>query len=862
MFGKLGSFVVKFRIPIIIFWVATAVLLFLFAPSLSKTGTMNQSVFLPKNTESQIANDLITKYFPSAGSNSTGTIIFYDSQGLTDADYTYARTVQTWLTSGQTDFEVKSIASVFNNPEIASRLVSPDKTTMLMNVGLASTAFESQSGVSVNLIRDYLKNAPQNLEVHVSGSAGIYSDLFGSLTKSINLTTLITILLIIVLLLIIYRSPVASLVPLFTIGIGYLVSRGTLGLIAQAGVTIWSQIDVFLVVLVFGAGTDYCLFMISRFREELHKTEKPAEAIKQTVSRIGTVITASAFAVIIGLSGMIVARYHMIKTMGPVMGVAIFITLLASLTLTPAVTTLLGKKLFWPAHMDIGKDTKKDRVGFWSRVARITTGYPFVVVPTVIVLMALPFLALPQLHRSYDQMSELPAGADSVAGYRVLQNHFNLGEMDPLTVVVVAPAGQKTSSPEGLAVLLKLGNDLRTTTGIAQVQSIVQPYGTSVVPATLTVSGQLNAIISGLSGDSAGTTSGSSITAIGQSLTQIGTYIVELGNAFTWVKQDANYLAITKNLSDLKVTAASLQSGTLTPDQTAATMVQLQTQMTALTQKIGTLADKFKSVDDPCFIPTRLVSDAQTAAALQIFFSQNNDAARLYVVLSSSPQSNEALTTVKELRTTIKNDMANTALKDYQVVLGGSSATLADMSAMINSDFNNVQIVVLLGVFVVFVLLLRSLIAPIYLLLTVLLSYGTTLSLVTWIFQDLMKQDGISFIVPIIIFVLLVALGADYNIFLMSRVREESTTKPIHQATQTAAGATGAVITACGIILAGTFAALTVSPLRIMMQVGASVSIGILIDTFIVRSLLVPAIATILGRWNWWPSKLGPKPLK
>lgn len=127
----------------------------------------------------------------------------------------------------------------------------------------------------------------------------------------------------------------------------------------------------------------------------------------------------------------------------------------------------------------------------------------------------------------------------------------------------------------------------------------------------------------------------------------------------------------------------------------------------------------------------------------------------------------------------------------------------------------------------------------------------------TRIFQDLQELEGVSFIVPLIVFFLLVALGADYNMFLMSRVGEESETKPPREATQTAPGATGAVITACGIILAGTFAALIVSPLRIMVQVGAAVAIGILLDTFVVRTLLMPAIATLIGRNNWWPSRFG-----
>jgi RND superfamily putative drug exporter len=176
---------------------------------------------------------------------------------------------------------------------------------------------------------------------------------------------------------------------------------------------------------------------------------------------------------------------------------------------------------------------------------------------------------------------------------------------------------------------------------------------------------------------------------------------------------------------------------------------------------------------------------------------------------------------------------------------------------MLDSDFTKIQLVVLLGVFIVLVVLLRSLVAPLYLLATVLLSYATTLGLVTWIFQDLQGQDGISFIVPLIVFVLLVALGADYNIFLMSRVREESETRPAGEAIRVAAGVTGAVISACGLILAGTFAALISSPLRIMVQVGTSVGLGIMIDTFVVRSLLVPAIATLIGRKNWWPSRFG-----
>lgn len=161
------------------------------------------------------------------------------------------------------------------------------------------------------------------------------------------------------------------------------------------------------------------------------------------------------------------------------------------------------------------------------------------------------------------------------------------------------------------------------------------------------------------------------------------------------------------------------------------------------------------------------------------------------------------------------------------------------------------------GVMLIFMILLRSLVAPLYLMVTVVISFGATMGIITIIFQDLLNQNGILYMIPIILFVLLIALGADYNIFLSSRIREESVKLGILEGIRTASSRTGGIITACGIILAGTFATLMFAPMQLMAQVGVAVAIGILIDTFIVRALLVPAIATLVGRWNWWPSKLG-----
>jgi RND superfamily putative drug exporter len=284
----------------------------------------------------------------------------------------------------------------------------------------------------------------------------------------------------------------------------------------------------------------------------------------------------------------------------------------------------------------------------------------------------------------------------------------------------------------------------------------------------------------------------------------------------------------------------------------------LQSELANFITGLHTLSAAFERKGNPAFFAPSLTESSPELKGLQsLFFSENTRATRFYIVLDAYPQSDAALTTVSEVREVLESSLGGTALERSETAIGGTSAELADVHQVLDEDFNRVMLVVIAAIFIVLVLLLRSLIAPVYLLATVLLSYGTTLGIVSWIFQGILGQDGISFMIPVIVFVLLVALGSDYNIFLMSRVREESERLPTRDGVRLAAIATGGVITACGIILAGTFGVLVITPIRTLAQIGAAVAIGVLVDTFLVRAFLVPAIASLLGRWNWWPSRRG-----
>jgi RND superfamily putative drug exporter len=854
MFKSLGNFVTKFRVWIILVWLAAAIVMYLFAPSLSEVGQMDNTAFLPSDSESSRAGELINQYFPGTGASaSDASLIFFDQQGLSDADLEYASQVRDWLKTKPNNLPVGNITSIFDNPGLKTSLISPDKTTMIMNVG---TSGEMDAGEAVKIIREHLTAAPEFVKVYVTGQLGVSADMKDAVMEGLDRTTLITIILVVVLLLLIYRSPIAVLVPLLTIGIAYLISRGALGYIAQAGVSVWSQMDSFLIVLVFGVGTDYCLFLVSRYREELKRQDSRVSAMRHTVSKIGVVITASAFTVIIGLSGMAIGKFEMIKTMGPLMALTVFITLLAAVTLAPAFASVMGKYLFWPLHSQVERVKKSvgtSKPSFFERIAGLATSKPVPVIIAVVVLLALPCIAIPWSNSSFDTVKELPSNTESSDGYNILQTHYDIGAIEPSGLIIAAPQGQNVSSPDSLAAISKISQDLKQVGGVIKVQSITDPQGSGQTLDALTVSGQLNNISSSLNipGSDASALFNEQTTA---GFRMMGAYLNELSANFTWVKDDADYQKAAAGIVQLSAAIAQMKTSALVSNDSTA----MQNLVSSLKEQLAALSAKFKAKGNPVFLSNTLVSASTDLQVMKnTFISSNQQATRLYIVLDSYPASDKAIQSIKDIRSIVGESIQKTSLNGSQALTAGNSAMTADIKQILDVDFNRIMILVMITTFIVLLLVVRSLVAAVYMMLAVVLSYEATIGLVTLIFQNLLGQDGISFMIPIVIFVLLVALGSDYNIFLMTRVREESEKRPTRDGARIAAAATGLVIMACGLILAGTFGSLASSPIRTMIQLGAAVAIGVIIDTCIIQTLLLPALATKLGKWNWWPVKRG-----
>ena len=956
MFDRLGRLVLRLRFVFVVGWLVAAAYFGAFAPSLSQAGSADETSFLPKDAESLAARQVIAKAFPNDSAPTTALIVFSRSGGLTDADRAAIEGLRPYFEgSGHPDAVLRYVTAE-NTPSLASMFRSTDGIVELARVDMSTPSFLPRTNAAINAVRAHLADSgvlPSGLSAQVTGQAGIGRDYLQAIEDGTSRTTLVTIFLVVLVLLLIYRAPLAALAPLMTIGSAFLVSRGVLGFLAQGGWQLSSVLDSFIVVLVFGVGTDYTIFLISRFREELGRNGNE-DAVRVTVSRIGAVITASAATVIVGLTSMLAARFGMIQTTGPALAITIFITLLAGLTLTPSLLAIFGRRLFWPLHEKTRTASDEDR-GFWAALARRITARPGLLAGLVLILLVIPALGLPMLKENFDVLNELPAGAESRQGFETLSQHLAEGQLMPLTVLIKEPGSSATafSSRQGLTDIGALEKSIAALPNVQTVRSLVDPLGAGTVSDLLRPSVQLANTAAALrkpsSTDINVQLSDASLAGVQSSVGYVGGLAAAFPNLSSDELEAANsdlatlssgLVAARKQAlvaNQLDAVAAQLQAAVSAPasSDTAAQLAALKSYLDelgaaqpavkplssyqsaesavaalaasanpiAFAQLLGAVGDLstwFK--DQPTqfyFAPTSVTPSADMVAAQQAmagararlpgeldglaaafgpndlyappdllaaYVSGDGTVARLYVTTSTNPYDTKSFATVRDLRALLATDPGHfgtvagvagagsgTAAAAPQAYVGGATAEFADVQDTISADFLRVAAITIIGILIVLMLLLRALVAPVYLVLTVLLSYAMSLSVSALILQHVFGQAGVNYFIPLMVFVLLVALGSDYNIFLMSRVREESSTRELRSGIRVASARTGTVITSAGLILAGTFGALVTSPLQLLFQVGLAVGLGVLIDTFVVRSLLVPAITAFIGEWAWWP---------
>ena len=675
-------------------WVVLGVWLLLFAAMLPLSAKLpevtEENYGRPDGSQSKEVGDLLAEAFPG-GDTSPALLVYRREGGLTDAD---RRVVE------EDAREVAELPLVgdpippFENANQISQDRSVEYTVVPIEQGTVS-----ETNTTMEDLRE-LAGGESGVDAHLTGTVPLLNDLTNIIKEADVALLLATGLLVLVLLLLIYRSPLLAFVPLIVVFISYTIASGLLYACVQIGLPVSSNATSLLLVLMFGVGTDYCLLLVNRYRSALHGYESATDALAFSLPRVAPAIIASGLTVIAALLALLASSLELNQAFAPANAIGVAIVLVASLTLLPAVLSLLGRRAFWPVAGRVAYTGKVDpeEGGIWSRIGRRVLERPAAALAAAVVVLGIFSLGLLVYETEADVLDQFRAETDGTRGADALRAGFPAGALGPVTLLLERRDGRVT---------------------FADVRAV---------------------------------------------------------------------------------------------------------------------GDRAVAVDGVAF-----VSNIQSR-------SEDGSRATLSLILEGEPYDNEALARVEAIRNAVEDPAPG-----LRVITGGGPADRLDFREAAERDFKVVAPIALLVILLTLIILLRAIVAPLYLLATVLLSFSATFGLSLLFFKHVLDKPSVDPELPLVSFIFLVALGSDYNIFLMHRVREEAERTTTRDAALRALGATGSVITSAGIVLAGTFAVLMVVPFYFLLELGFIVALGILLDTFLVRTIVVPALVALVGERSWWP---------
>jgi RND superfamily putative drug exporter len=623
----------------------------------------------------------------------------------------------------------------------------------------------------VKFWREEISDPGGGLEVKITGGAGFSADAI-EVFEGINGTLLLAaVSLVIFLLIVIYRSPMFFFIPLAAVLFAETLSRSIGYGVSELGVTINGQSSSIMSVLVLGAGTDYALLLVARYREELHHTTDKYEAMRTALESAGPAIFASALTVIAALLCLMIAKVNGTSGLGPIAAIGIACAALSMLTLLPALLTIFGRRAFWPfvphtpetaPRAGAVSERARQRVVEGSGLAALAQ----VVLACLLVLVLLPLVLLNWLLRI-------------LSGRRIPS-------------LIVGPLDRAVFTPYEMR-RHRLEHAADATHGFwARLGHRV-----SISPRRVML-GSIGVLL-----------------------------IFCCGFAFfsTELTSEDSYRTEVESVEGQHLLDRSFPSGT-----------------TALTDVVVPARSEVPAVK-------RAVEGVSGVEAVSGPVASGRPGTLIQAILEPNPYSTDAFDLVEPIR-----DAAHRASPG--ALVGGPTAVEFDVRDAAGWDSMVIPPIILLVVFLILIVLLRAVMAPLILIGTVILSYLAALGVGYFFFDVVFGFPGSDPSLPLFAFVFLVALGVDYNIFLVARAREETQKHGSEQGMLRALAVTGGVITSAGIVLAGTFSVLAVLPLTFLTELGFVVAFGVLLDTFLVRSILVPAIALSLGDRFWWPSAL------
>lgn len=653
----------------------------------------NESSFLPKSAQS---TQVINKASAFQSSSDLPAILLIISKNkITPQDLIFEQNLTRSVK------HIKGVISTKSNP-----IIGPiqSKTKQASEIIIQTKTSFGSTNV-INKFKQLTNNHPKNLSVYVTGPAGIVQ-AFSNAFKGVNgILTYVAVAAVLLILFIIYRSLYLPFIVLFT----SLFSL-TLAILVVYNLALHNIVKLngesqgILSILVIGASTDYSIFIVSRFRENLHKIDSTFASAYQAILKTWEPISAAATTVIIALLMLLFSELNSNRSLGPIAAIGIFASYLGAMTLLPALLITFGRHSFWPFKIKVDSLNNNDNSTlngskFWNRFAlMIKRNYRLLWISLTVLFVIISAIGLPMLKASgVSQTQSILSSSEAVKGQNLLSNYFPAGSGNPIEII--------TNASNSISVINSLKHNPQIST-----------------------------------------------------------------------------VSFFKNVGE----------------------------------------------KHPKIVNHNVLIEATSY---------------------DPPQSSRAYNLITKLRNSLSKISPST-------IVGGQTAVQLDTNTAAKHDLMLIIPLVLIVIFIILIILLRSILAPVLLILSVILSFATTMAIAALVFDHLFHFPGADPSVPLFGFIFLVALGVDYNIFLMTRVREESLKLNTKVAVLKGLSITGNVITAAGLVLAVTFAALSVIPILFLAQIAFIVSFGVLLDTIIVRSIIVPSLCEDIGKNIWWPSKL------
>ncbi|MGN6712604.1 MMPL family transporter [Anaerocolumna jejuensis] len=771
--------IIKGRWAICIIWILAAVVLTIVQPDVNAILRDRGQSALGEDSSSVVASDIVKKMETTKGASDL--IVFFNKDKLTDKQKTEIKEALQEMRDNNNELGITEMIDPFSMPEAAASLYSEDGTTLMVSLKV------DKQNKSVNDLVDLYKAKLNNVsaEHYLSGEDFINNDYQSKSEAGVEKSAVLTVLFILVVLIIVFRSIITPIVSLLGVAFAFITANGIAAqLIDKADFPVTSLTTMLLILILFGIGTDYNILLFSRFREELAHGKSVDDSILHTYKTAGKTITYSIITVLIAFAALMFAKCPIYKS-GAVVVIGVVMLLLEILTLTPFIMKVLGKKLFWPSKNVKGHKESK----MWGGMAAFSSKHSIISFFAVLIII-LPMILFYKESLSFNLVGELGDSSPSSKGFNLVSEHYGAGQM--MTTTVVIENKKALDKNESLVVIDNLTDNLKKISGVEKVSSVTQPEGVPIKDFYL----------------------GSQLDLLGDGLSQ----------SKEGLKQ------IYQGLE-----AAQKQMGTNQFDETIGALEKIADGLGQTDSYMVSLGDLHAF-----YMPEQAIESENYQQVMKMFLSENKKITKLTVVLKDDPYSEAAQDTVKKINQVLKSTIEGSSLSGAKYGVSGTSATTADTNDVLSKDLQRTAVIVIIGVFVVLFLLIRSVWTPLAIVGSLIGAYFTAATAMNAIFIDIRGLEGISSFIPFFAFIIIIALGVDYSIFLIMRFKEYPD-MPVGQAMVMACKHIGGVVMSAIIILGGTFATLIPSGMVLLEELAVAVIVGLVMLCFILLPIFLPA---------------------